>query len=188
VVLASQLRSGMVIRYEGQLYKLVSADYHPGQGKMGGATHARLTNLATGSAWEHSFRADLKIEELPVEKVPMEFLYADGGHCCFMNPETFEQMEIPVSTIGARAAFLVPQMQLSVEFVDGAPASVVFPDFVELAVEETAPVSHQQQDSTWKPARLQTGVEVMVPQFIKTGDTIRVDVNTVKYMDRVKSK
>jgi len=68
MISASQLRTGMAITYEGQDYKVVAAEYHPGQGKMGGVTHARLRNLATGAFWEHSFRSDSKLEELLVER------------------------------------------------------------------------------------------------------------------------
>lgn len=78
MIAASQLRTGSAIRYENQPYKVVSADYHPGQGKMGGANHVRLRNLDTGTLWEHSFRAELKLEELTVERHTLEFLYEDG--------------------------------------------------------------------------------------------------------------
>jgi translation elongation factor P/translation initiation factor 5A len=69
MITASQLRAGMAIKYEGQKYKVLTADYHPGQGKMGGATHARLQNLSTATLWEHSFRSDLKLEEIPIDRV-----------------------------------------------------------------------------------------------------------------------
>jgi elongation factor P len=176
----------MVIRFEDQRYKVMAAEYHPGQGKMGGATHARLKNLATGTLWEHSFRADLKLEELPVERQSMEFLYTDGEECHFMNPETFEQVAIPAAAIGPQARFLKPELRLPVEFMDGSPVSVQFPDVVEVRVADTTPPVHAQQDSTWKAARLDNGVEIMVPQFIKIGDMIRLDLDTVKYMERAK--
>jgi len=186
MVPASQMRAGMVVRFEGQTYKVLIADYHPGQGKMGGVTHARLLNLSTGTQWEHSFRSDLKMEDLPVEKTTMEFLYRDAGICYFMNPQTYEQIEIEDDKIGPQAAFLLPQMQVPVEFVNAEPVNVVFPGFVEIRVADTAPPVHQQQDSTWKSTKLENGVEVMVPQFIKSGDAIRLDVTTLKYMDRAK--
>jgi elongation factor P len=186
MVTASQLRAGMAIRFEGQPYKVLVADYHPGQGKMGGVTHARLKNLSTGTAWEHSFRADLKLEELEVEKQPMTFLYEDTGQCFFMHPETFEQVAIERTSIGPQAALLRPDMRLAVEFIEGQPASVSFPDVLEVRVADTAPAVHQQVDSVWKPARLDNGIEIMVPQFVKTGDLIRLDVTNMKYMDRAK--
>src|SRR5262245_28358767 len=117
----------MAIRHEGQTYKVISSEYHPGQGKMGGVTHARLKNLTTGTLWEHRFRSELKLEDLPVEKQSMSFLYADTDQCYFMNPETYEQVEIPTPVIGEQAArFLQPDMQLPVEFVEGRPVSVLF--------------------------------------------------------------
>lgn len=186
MITASQLRAGMVIRHEGQAYKVLIADYHPGQGKMGGATHARLKNLETGTFWEHSFRSDLKLEDLPVEKQPMEYLYEDASGCCFMHPENYEQFTIPTATIGDHARFLKEGMLIPVEFVDGAPISVQFPEMLEVRIADTAPPVHQQQDSNRKPARLDNGVEIMVPQFIKTGDVIRLEMATLKYMDRAK--
>lgn len=186
MVLASQLRAGMAIRYEGQLYRILAADYHPGQGRMTGQNHARLRNLTTGTLWEHSFRSELKLDDLPIDKRGLEYLYADADRHCFMDPETFDQVEIPNALLGPQAAFLESGMKLAVEFVEGQPVNVVLPDTLESRVADTAPAAHQQQDSNFKPARLENGVEVMVPQFVKTGDWIRVDLAGLKYMDRVR--
>ena len=185
---ASQLRVGMAIKFEGQRYKVVAAEYHGGQGKMGGATHTRLQNLDTRTFWEHSFRSELKIEEIALEKQALEFLYADGGQCCFMNPETYEQTEVAREFVGEpQAGLLETGMKLSVEFLEGRPVSVLFPDVLEVKIVDTAPPIHQQQDSNYKPAKLANGIEVMVPQFVKTGDAIRLDVANMKYMDRAKA-
>src|SRR5207302_10902938 len=154
----------MAIRYPGKSYRVLSADYHPGQGKMGGTAHTRLQNLATGTFWEHGFRSDLKLEDIPVERQTLEYLYDDDEQCCFMNQDTFEQSEVPKALIGARAAFLAPGMELGVEFVEGRPVHVLFPDILEVKIADTAPATHQQVDSTFKPATLENGVEVMVPQ------------------------
>lgn len=78
MIAASQLRNAMAIRYQGVIYKVVEAAYHAGQGKMGGVTHTRLKNIDTGTLWEHRFRADEKLEEIPLEKQQMDFLYSDG--------------------------------------------------------------------------------------------------------------
>ncbi len=186
MVLASQLRAGMAIRYEGQLYRVLAADYHPGQGRMTGSSHARLRNLSTGNLWEHSFRSELRLDDVPIEKRALEFLYADADQCCFMNPENFDQVEIPQTLLGPQSAFLESGMKLAVEFVEGRPVNVLLPDILEGRVADTAPPSHQQQDSNFKPATLDNGVEVMVPQFVKSGDVIRLDVQSLKYVDRVR--
>ncbi len=187
MVAASQLRPGMAIRHEGTIYKVISADYHPGQGKMGGVTHAHLQNLQTGAFWDHGFRADLKLEDVPLDKVPMDYLYQDGEQCVFMNPDTYEQVEIPGSLIGPQAKLLLEQMRVAVEFVEGRPVSVQFPEVLEVKVADTAPPAHNQQDNTWKEAQLENGLTIMVPQFIKTGDVIRLDTQKLQYMDRAKA-
>ena len=184
MVLASQLRSGMAIVFEGQRYRVVSAEYHPGQGKMGGVNHAHLQNLETGTLRDYSFRSELKLQDVALEKQSLEFLYAAGEQCCFMNPATYEQTEISREVIGARAELLVPGMTLTIEFLEGRPVHVDLPDVLELKVADTAPPLHQQADSNFKPARLENGIEVWVPQFVKTGDVIRLNVESRKYMAR----
>lgn len=188
MITSAQLRPGMAIRYQGENYRVVAADYHPGQGKMSGTAHTRLQNLTTGTIWEHGFRSDLKLEEIPVDRQTLEYLYDDGDQCCFMNPASYEQSEIPKDLIGARAAFLAPGMALGVEFVEGRAVHVLFPGILEVKIADTAPATHQQADSTFKPAGLENGIEIMVPQFVKIGDVIRLDLETMKYMDRVKTK
>jgi elongation factor P len=184
---ASQIRAGMAVRYENSPYRVLAAEYHPGQGKMGGVLHARLRNLDTGTLWEHSFRAEMKLQDLPVEKRPMDFLYTDGELCTFMDPGNYEQTAVPATLVGAAAKFLQAGMNVAVEYVDSRPVGVLFPDVIEVRVADTAPPLHNQQDSSWKTARLENGVEIMTPQFIKTGDAIRLDVQNLKYMDRARA-
>jgi elongation factor P len=86
-----------------------------------------------------------------------------------------------------QAGLLEPGMKLSVEFLEGRPVSVLFPDVLEVKIVDTAPPIHQQQDNNYKPAKLANGIEVMVPQFVKTGDAIRLDVGNMKYMDRART-
>lgn len=186
MLVASHLRAGMAIRHDGQLFKVIKAVYHPGQGKMGGATHAHLRNLETGTLWDHGFRSDLKLEDVTLEKVPMDFLYRDGDQCVFMNPETYDQVEIPASMVGPQAELLQEEMRVTVEFVEERPVAVQFPEVLEVRVAETSAPVHNQQSNTWKSAKLESGVEVKVPQFIKVGDAIRLDVPNMEYMDRAK--
>ena len=176
----------MAIRYEGQLYRVLAAEYHPGQGRMTGQNRARLRNLSTGTLWEHNFRSELKLDDVPIDKRGLEYLFGDADQHSFMDPESYEQVEIPRSLLGPQAAFLESGMKLAVEFVEGRPVNVVMPDILEGRVADTAPASHQQQDSNFKPAKLENGVEVMVPQFVRTGDLVRVDVVGLKYVDRVR--
>lgn len=187
MIIASHLKAGMAIRHEGHTFKVLSAEYRPGQGKMGGATQAHLLNLDTGTLWDHNFRADLKLEDHLLVKAPMEFLYRNGDLCVFMNTDTFDQVEIEASMIGKQAELLSEQMRVTVEFLEERPVSVLFPDVLEVRIADTTPPVHNQQISTRKPAKLDTGVEIMVPLFIKTGDSIHIDSHKLEYMDRAKS-
>jgi elongation factor P len=188
MILASQLKAGSAIQFEGHPYKVLIAEYHSGQGKMGGSTHARLQNLDTGALRDYSFRSDMKLEELALERKPMDFLYSDETSCYFMDPATCEQEEVPLRLVGEQAKLLAPEMRVSIEFLGERVVSVQLPDFLELKVADTAPPAHSGgQDNTWKAAHLENGLTIMVPQFIKPGDSIRVDVAQMKYMDRVKT-
>jgi elongation factor P len=114
----------------------------------------------------------------------MEFLYADEDNCYFRNGETSEQHAIDRELAGPQAALLEPGMTLPVEFADGSPVSVLFPDIVEVRIAETAAAAHQQAAGTLKSAKVANGIEILVPQFIKEGDTIRLDARTFKYVER----
>jgi len=184
MISASEMRAGMAIRFENRNYKVIAAEYHPGQGKMGGQTHARLRSLDTGALWEHSFRADLKMEDLVLERKGMDYLYSAEGMHVFMDPGTCEQAEIPEALLGARGRFLKPGMRVLAEFLGERQVSAVLADYLEVTVAGAAPPIHAQQDSTWKTAVLDNGVEVLVPQFIKAGDVIRIDLEALKYMSR----
>jgi elongation factor P len=118
----------------------------------------------------------------------MEYLYADADSCIFMHPETFEQIAIPRETIGPAAQFLQEGMKLPVELFEGRAVSVVPPQTVDLAVTETSPAVHSQQDSTMKEATLENGVVVKVPLFVASGETVRVEVATGRYIERVRGE
>ena len=186
---ASDLRHGMAIRLEGEPYKVMAADYHGGGGKMGGVTHAKLRNLRTGTTREQRFRGEEPVELLEVERRTMQFLYAEGEAICFMSPETFDQINIEKTLLGHGAAYLSEGMALPVEFLDGQPVGVAFPEYIEVRVDETAPPAHALGDSNvWKEARLENGVTVLVPPFVATGERIRVDVEAGKYVGRAREE
>jgi elongation factor P len=186
MVIASQLRPGMVLKIGEDIFKVFESTYHLGQGKMPGSVHARAHHMTKGTLKEFRFRPEERLEETQLDRHQMEFLYTDADSVTFMNPDTFEQVSIPLEAIGAATKFLRPEMEVPVEFYEGQPVSIVFPEIVEVKVATTAQPVHQQQDNTFKYATLENGMEIMVPQFIKTGETVRVEVATGKYVDRVR--
>ena len=186
MILGGELRAGVVLRLEGNLFKVLAAEYHAGGGKMGGVVHAKLRNVATGTPWEHRFRPDEKIDTVALERVSLEFLYRDGDDFIFMNPQSYEQLPVSKHVIGPAERFIKPEMEIPVEFFEGRPVNLVFPPFVELQVTTTAQPVHTQQDNVLKSATLENGMEVLVPQFIKPGETVRVETETGKYVERVR--
>jgi elongation factor P len=149
---------------------------------------AKLRNATSGRMWEPHFRPDERLEDLELERQAMEFLYRDADNCVFMNPDNYEQEEIPATVIGAAEKFLAEGMKVSVEFFDGRPISVVFPPYLDTRVAETAPPVHSGQENTWKEARLENGVQIHVPLFIAPGETVRIDLKTGRYLERVRGE
>ena len=187
MVIASQLRPGMVLKIGPDIFKVFESTYHLGQGKMPGSVHARARHVVNGSLKEFRFRPEERLEDTQLQRQDMEFLYADADSVTFMNPETYEQVSIPAEAIGAATKFLQAEMKVPVELYEGQPVSIVFPSIVEAKVATTAHPVHQQQDNTYKEAKLENGLQIMVPQFIKPGEIVRVEVATGKYVDRVRA-
>ncbi len=186
---AAELRPGLALRIDGVLYKIIEADYHGGQGKMGGVAHVKLRNLETGTMREWRFRSDQSVEEVTPDRVNLQFLYSDERVGYFMHPETFEQVEVENARLGKAARFLREEMVVPVEFVDGHALGIVFPEIVDVKVAETGPPVHAQGlTNVWKEALLDNGVGIRVPQFIAAGDWIRVKVDDASYVERAKRK
>ncbi len=185
---AAELKPGMALRVQGQIFKVLEAEFKAGGGQAGGVVKTKLRNVATGRLSEPHLRPDSRMEDLELERQAMEFLYSDAENGYFMNPQSFEQLEIPLATLGPAARFLKPEMELPVEFFEGRPISVVFPSVVEARIADTAPPVHSQQDSTWKEATLENGVSIMVPLFMAKNEVVRVDVETGRYLERVRAE
>jgi elongation factor P len=177
----------MVLKFGADIYKVYESTYHLGQGKMPGSVHARAHHVVNGSLKEFRFRPEERLEDTQLQRKDMEFLYADADSVTFMDPDTFEQISIPRKAIGTATRFLQAEMKVPVEFYEGQPVNIVFPPIVDAKISSTAQPVHQQQDNTFKPATLENGLEIMVPQFIKPGETVRVEVATEKYVDRVRA-
>ncbi|MFP3557507.1 elongation factor P [Paraburkholderia sp. SIMBA_049] len=186
MVEALELKPGMVVMLEGELHSVVSAGYHAGGGQQGSAVFTKVKNLKSGHVKELRLHPHDKLEEVALDNVEMEYLYTDGIAFHFMNPDTFEQISLPSETIGAYEKFLQPSMRIPVQLYEGEPVAIAFPPAVELGIVSTPPGLHEHETSTFKTATLANGMEVLVPQFIKEGDTVRIEVASGKYLERVR--
>lgn len=183
---SSGLKAGMVILLDGELHSVASAGHHAGGGQQAGAVFVKLRHLKTGHIKELRLHLSDRLEDVVLEHKVMEYLYTDGVAFYFMNPDTFDQISLPTKAIGAYEKFLQPNMRIPVQLYEGEPVNIAFPPQVELAVVSTPPGLREHESSTFKSATLDNGMEVLVPQFIKEGDTVRIDTATGKYVERVR--
>jgi elongation factor P len=183
---ATQIRRGMVIVFEGQPCRVVEFRHHT-PGNLRAMVQAKLKNVRTGASFEHRFRAADSVEQASMETHELEFLYDAGGTYHLMNTENYDQLELDEETLGDNAQWMQPGMRIMAEFYDGRPVGIQLPNALVLEVVETAPVMKSAtKTASTKPARLENGVTVNVPEFISTGERVRVNPNTGEYMDRAK--
>lgn len=186
MVPASHLKNGMILRLEKNLYKVLGTEYHMGGGKMAGLVHVKLRDIRSDLLLDRKFKPEERLEDVQLDRKAMEFLYENGEGYHLMDPDTYEQIQLDRYLMESFTPFLQPNMRLPVEFLEGEPVNVVFPDWVELKVASTSSSLGSLQDEVYKPATLANGMQVQVPQFIRQGDTVKVDVATKRYIERAK--
>ncbi|UCC40080.1 MAG: elongation factor P [Candidatus Aminicenantes bacterium] len=185
---ATQIRKGMVIKVEGELYKVLEATHvTPGKGQA--LMQTKLRNLKDQTLLDYRFRSKDRVEQAYFEKVEMEFLYESGNEHIFMNLENYEQIKLSSGIIGDSVNYLIPNAVFSIEMHEGRPVGIEPPLTINLKVVKTEPfLKGATQSASSKPAVLETGIAINVPQFIKEGDVIRIDTREDKYLERVKSE
>jgi elongation factor P len=181
---ATQLRPGMVIKFNNELYSVFSMT-HRTPGNLRGFVQAKMRSLRTGSMTEHRFSSEDKVEKAQLDEHDMEYLYDDGEYFYFMNVENYEQMHLTKDLLGDATNYLIPQLKVTVEFYEGKPISVELPAIVDMTVVETEPgLKGATVSNVTKPAKMETGLVVQVPPFITEGEKIRVNTSEGTYQER----
>jgi elongation factor P len=181
---ATQLRPGMVIKFNNELYSVFSMT-HRTPGNLRGFVQARMRSLRTGSMTEHRFSSEDKVEKAQLDEHEMEYLYDDGEYFYFMNIENYEQMHLTKELLGDATNYLIPQLKVTVEFYEGKAISVELPATVDMTVVETEPgLKGATVSNVTKPAKMETGLVVQVPPFIIEGEKIRVNTSEGTYQER----
>lgn len=185
MVKATQLRPGMIIRHEGDLYSIFSVD-HRTPGNKRGSMQTKMRNLRSGAIVDYRFRAEETLERAILDEVDFEYLYSDGDGHHFMNTENYEQMTLQKDILGDAVDYLIPNMPVKLEFYEGKPIGVVLPDTVDLTVVDTEPsIQKATASAVMKPAKLETGLVINVPPFVGNGDKVKVDTTEGRYIQRV---
>ena len=183
---ATQIRRGMVLVFEGEPCRVIEFRHHT-PGNLRAMVQAKLKNLRTGSSFEHRFRAADSIEKASMETHDLEFLYQGGDTYHFMNTENYDQLEMDEEMLGDNAQWMQPGMRIVAEYYDGRPIGIQLPNTLTLEVVDTAPVMKTAtKTASSKPAKLENGVTVNVPEFVSVGEKIRVNPTTGEYQDRAK--
>jgi elongation factor P len=183
-LVATEMRAGNIILYNGLLHRVLSV-VHVTPGNWRGMVQCKLRNLMTGNQLEHRFRSEDRVEKASMDTHDMRYLYSDPSGHHFMNTETFDQVTLTDEVLGNTLGYMLPDTVIAVDFYENQPVGLELPNTVILKVVETdPPMKGATAAGGAKPAKLETGVTVSVPQFIETGTRIIVDTRTGEYVSR----
>ncbi|MCU1483471.1 MAG: translation elongation factor [Actinomycetia bacterium] len=181
----NDFKNGMTIELENGLFQVVEFQ-HVKPGKGGAFVRTKLRNVRLGTTVEKTFRADEKVEQAVIDKREMQYLYPEGDEYVFMDTETYDQLQVPVKSLGDAAGFLLEGNTAILQMFKDEIVGVDLPAAVEVEVTYTEPGLQGDRSSAGrKPATIQTGITVQVPLFVVTGDKIKVDTRNGEYITRV---
>lgn len=181
---ANDLRKGNVIKYNNEP-QLVMEVHHRTPGNLRAFVQAKLRNLTSGRSGDVRFNSTENVELLMTDKQTLEFSYVDRDTFCFLHPETFEQVELPEDLVGDAKYYIVANGKVDVLFVEGRPIQVSLPSSVTLKVVESAEgLRGDTASNVQKPAKMETGLVVQVPLFIKEGELLKVSTADGSYLGR----
>ncbi len=183
-VSTAEFKKGLKIVFDGQPYTIVEFQ-HVKPGKGGAFVRTKLRHMKLGKVIDNTFRSGEKVELVDFEERHMQYLYRDDRYH-FMDTETYEQLSLSEDEVGDAREFLREDTEVDVLVIDGSPAAVALPNFVELAIAKTEPgVRGDTAQGGTKSATLETGAVVQVPLFLNEGDIVKVDTRTGEYLSRV---
>jgi elongation factor P len=185
MISATELRAGMVVIHNGELHRTHSV-IHKTPGNLRGFVQAKLRNLKSGQMNEHRFRSEDRIEKASLDTREMQYLYSDSGGHHFMNQETYDQITLNDEIVGDAMKYLLPESVITVDFYEENPVSIELPTTVNLKIVEVEPgMKGATASASYKPAKLETGLVVQVPQFVEAGTTVKIDTRDDSYLERV---
>jgi elongation factor P len=185
VATTNDLKNGLVLNLDGQLWSVVSFQ-HVKPGKGGAFVRTTLKHVLTGKVVDRTFNAGTKVETATVDRREMTYLYLDGTDFVFMDQDTFDQLTIPTDIVGDVANYLLENQSAMVATHEGVALYVELPASVELVIQHTDPgLQGDRSTGGTKPAILETGAEIQVPLFVSTGEKVKVDTRDGRYLGRV---
>ena len=182
---AGEIRVGMLLEYKNDLWQVLKTQ-HVKPGKGGAFAQVEMKSLNKNTKLNERFRSSETVEKASLEETTFNYLYSDEINYFFMDPKTFEQIEIKKETIGDKGKLLTENLQVSVSFYNENPLSIELPNQVQCKIETTdAALKGQTVSSSYKPATLDNGLNIQVPPFIEPGDEIVVDTRNLEYIKKI---
>ena len=184
-ITANEIKTGMIIEHKNDYWNVLKTQ-HVKPGKGGAFNQVELKSVIKGTKLNERFRSNDTVEKAEVDEKKFNFLYYDGENCCFMNNESFEQVEISKNITGEQYKLLKENLEVTISFMEDKPISVELPNNIECTIQSTdAAIKNQTASSSYKPAILDCGIKVNVPPFVDSGEKIVIDTRTLEYVKRV---
>ena len=184
-IYASEIRVGMLIEYKDDLWQVLKTQ-HVKPGKGGAFAQVEMKSVNRNTKLNERFRSSESVEKASVEETKFNYLYEDEVDYYFMDPKSYEQINIKKESVGEKGRMLTENLEVSISFYDEKPLAVELPNQVTCIIETTdAALKGQTVSSSYKPATLNNGINIQVPPFIESGDKIIVDTRTMEYIKKI---
>ena len=182
---AGEIRVGMLLEYKNDLWQVLKTQ-HVKPGKGGAFAQVEMKSVSKNTKLNERFRSSATVEKASLEETNFNFLYEDDNNYFFMNPKSFEQIEIKKKIVGDKGKLLTENLKVSISFYNDNPISIDLPNQVNCKVETTdVALKKQTVSSSYKPATLDNGLNIQVPPFIEDGDDIVIDTRNLEYVKKI---
>jgi elongation factor P len=182
---AGEIRVGMLLEYKNDLWQVLKTQ-HVKPGKGGAFAQVEMKSVGKNTKLNERFRSSETVEKASLEEIDFNYLYEDEANYIFMNPKTFDQIEIKKNTVGEKGKLMTENLEVKVSFHNESPISVELPNQVNCKIETTdVALKGQTVSSSYKPATLDNGLNIQVPPFIDSGDEVIVDTRTLEYIKKI---
>ena len=182
---ATEIRVGMILEYKNDLWEVLKTN-HVKPGKGGAFAQVEMKNLNKSTKLNERFRSSETVEKASIDEVKYNFLYSDETDFYFMNPSSFEQLNLKKDTVGEKGRLLYENLEVSINFYNEKPLNITLPNQITCKIDTTdVALKGQTVSSSYKPAKLDNGLNIQVPPFIESGDTVLIDTRTMEYIKKI---
>ena len=182
---AGEIRVGMLLEHKNDLWQVLKTQ-HVKPGKGGAFAQVEMKSVNKNTKLNERFRSSDTLEKASLEEIKFNFLYEDETDYYFMNPKSFEQINIKKDNIGEKGKMLTENLEVNINFYNEKPLSVDLPNQIKCEIETTdVALKGQTVSSSYKPATLTNGINIQVPPFIESGDEIIIDTRTIEYIKKI---